>query len=185
MRLASSIRLLAALCAVTIPALAGNLISNGDFETGDFTGWSQNGWGINLTGTTGPHTGDFYAGTGCTSFGCFLSQTITTDANATYDLNFWYASGPGGGTDLQLRVYWDGIQIDDIVGNTNGYANFDYTVSATTTSTALAFEGLQVPSFNGIDDVSVAASSATPEPGSITLFIAGLAAVVTRRRRRT
>lgn len=188
MKLAAPIGLLAALFAVTVPALAGTLVVNGGFETGDLTGWTANGWSINNTNTTGPYSGDFYAETGCTEFGCFLSQTLPTDPGALYDLNFWYNSGPdfsddGPGVDavdLELRVFWDGNQIDDILGNTNGYANFDYTVSASTNSTELAFEGLQVPSFDGIDDVSVTASA--PEPGSIMLFVAGLAAVVARRR---
>jgi hypothetical protein len=188
MRSTLLIGLIAVLSAATMPVFAGELVTNGGFEIGDLAGWTQTGWGLDL-GDVVPNSGDHFAGDGCTDPGCLLSQALTTDAGAYYDLNFWYNSGSGIGNQLDLKVSWDGVQIDDIVGNTNdivgntnGYANFDYIVQASAGGTVLQFEGLTITDYQGIDDVSV--TTMAPEPGSITLLIAGLAAIVVRKRRR-
>lgn len=168
-----------------LPLTGANLVDNPGFETGDLSGWTttpDGQWWINAWDATGPHSGTYYAGTGCRSFGCFLSQTLPTTSGSFYDFDFWYDSGPGTGTELQLKVYWDGTQIDNIVGNTGGYQHYNYFgLAATGTSAQISFEGLQDPSYNGVDDVSVE-QSAIPEPASVGLFSLGVAAFVWKRR---
>src|ERR1700731_4465933 len=60
---------LASLCLVAMAAPArANIVQNPGFETGDFTSWTQTGWGIN--GSVPPHTGNFDASTGCVGAPC-------------------------------------------------------------------------------------------------------------------
>jgi hypothetical protein len=60
-----------------ISAANADLIVNGGFETGDFTGWTQSGWFID---TTNPHSGVYDAATGCSGASC----TMVGNSNAAY-----------------------------------------------------------------------------------------------------
>src|SRR5580698_11113596 len=90
----------------------GSLLFNGDFETGDFTGWTQSGWFID---TTNPNSGVYDASTGCSGASCttvgdpnsaFLFQTVATTIGATYDLSFFYDSGQTPAFGSELLVLW-------------------------------------------------------------------------------
>jgi hypothetical protein len=109
-------------------ARAGELIVNGGFETGDFTGWTvvdQTGgsgsWFVNnsttapLSGfaTPGPASGSFYALTDQTGPGSHvLLQSFTVAAGSTVNLSFDMFSNnqsgvkaaPGGPSDLDFNV---------------------------------------------------------------------------------
>ena len=82
------------LVAAASPALAGNLVFNGGFETGNFAGWSvppnappPNG-ALFRIGTGGAHSGNHYAGIGSAS-SQYISQTLPTQAGQDYELSFW------------------------------------------------------------------------------------------------
>src|SRR5262249_2874481 len=67
-----------------------NPITNGGFETGNFTGWTQGG----TTGNTGvaantPHTGTFAAFLGPVGSDGTLSQNVATTPGQQYVLSFW------------------------------------------------------------------------------------------------
>src|SRR4051812_22535412 len=75
-----------------------DLVVNGGFETGDFTGWIQSGDTVSTkVNTFIPHTGNFSVQAGpATSLG-FLSQTLPTTPGTNYTISFW----PFNTTDIQ------------------------------------------------------------------------------------
>ncbi len=175
-------------------AYGANIVSNSGFETGNFAGWTtdtNNKWAVesSATGITGPHSGNFFAGTGCVGAGCistpdsFLFQVLTTVINQTYTLTFWYDRGTNGlrlpGPE-ELLVLWNGTPALDLpqtttTGNDPGWAQFTVTgLKASSTSTRLEFRGRQDPEELGVDDVDVEASSAVPEPASLILVVSAL-----------
>ena len=179
----------------TGPARA-NLITNGDFETGDFTGWTLSG-NTSLTfvdnGTfVSPHAGKWAAALGAIGSNNSLSQTIPTVPGGTYVFSFWAESD--GQTPNSFQANWDGSPVLGPVVNdpAHGYNSDTFTVVASTASTTVEFLGQNDNGFLGLDDVSVVPQAsdvaAVPEPASLTLFGLGLGSLVGyqwRRRQRT
>jgi hypothetical protein len=90
------IKLLLALTAAAAFALAqpvkANLITNGGFETGDFTGWTHVSGRV--TGTfdgVASHSGNFQA---VFVAGVSLAQSVATTPGASYTIDFFLAWGP-------------------------------------------------------------------------------------------
>lgn len=87
------------------------MVTNGDFETGDFTGWTVNpdersviGAGSGAPGSYhGAYSGTFFASTGCVGANCigsdgsastaYMYEDLNTVVNATYTVSFAFASG--------------------------------------------------------------------------------------------
>src|SRR5437868_3328054 len=111
--------LLLSLFAISFASLNGvaaNLVVNGDFETGNFAGWTTHdcvggcfavGWRVQSGAGVG---GSFGAGTPCVNAICndpvvgdWFSQTLATDPSQLYSLSFAYNSVSGPTT--QLDVY--------------------------------------------------------------------------------
>jgi hypothetical protein len=161
-------------------ATAG-IVTNGGFETGDFTGWTLSGNTDFVGVTTGiAHSGDFAAFFGPDGSLGFLSQTLATTAGTTYELNFFLASG--GQTPSDFQVAFEGATYEQIDLPPFSYASESLTVIATGSSTLLQFGFRDDNGFFNLDDVSV---NAVPEPDSLTLLCLGAAGVlaVTRLRR--
>lgn len=114
--------------ALASTAFGGSIVINGDFETGDFTGWTTSvidtgpAWYINLT----PHTGSYAAATACVGNSCIygttaqqaaLWQTLPTITGDSYTLSFWYNPGYAGssGQVEELLVQWGGTGVIDLV----------------------------------------------------------------------
>src|SRR5208282_3806188 len=98
------VRTLLAIVAVTIllcapMAFGQNLLTNGSFESGSFSGWTTGG---NFEDTevvsgafydyTGAQQGSFYAVLGPVSSDGTLSQSFATTAGTQYTFSFWIAS---------------------------------------------------------------------------------------------
>jgi hypothetical protein len=194
----------ALLLGISAAASASNLVTNGDFEDGNLTGWTINSsasypWNVyssyqNLV----PHSGTYFAETGCVGTSCLaygtstandLSQVLTTVAGQSYTLSFYTSNGgsiaSGQNVPSELDVYWGGTQVvalTPVPGAAPAYTMYTGTVTATGTSTDLEFLGRQDPSWIALDDVSV---TAVPLPASVWLMLSGLVglgAMVHRRR---
>ncbi len=165
------------LAAVNGVAAGNNLVTNGNFATGDFTGWtthtcpedvcSAQGWFVS---TNDPYNSTFAAGTACVDASCndpvngdWIAQTLPTSPTQLYTLSFAYDSASGPTT--SLNVYWNGVLIDTLLNIQQGY--HVYTIAGLTPGaegTTLEFTGRNDPAVIYLDDVSVIASG----PGSYT-----------------
>lgn len=171
-----------ALLAASVGANA-NLVVNGDFETGNFSGWNVS---ANATGvTTGSYaqSGTYGAALGHVGGLGTIAQTISTTAGASYDLSYWFFSD--GGTPNYFDVLWNGVQIagsQESNAAAFAYTDFTFTVVGTGSDT-LTFRERNDPSWQGLDTISLELSNNVPEPGSLVLVGLGLAALGLSRRR--
>jgi len=159
-----------------------NLVQNGGFETGNFSGWTQTGStsgvlvaasepGISLN-----HTGALGAALGPATIG-YLSQTLSTAAGASYLISFWLKSD--GQPNNYFQALWNGATN---FAQTNvpaaGWTNITLLVTATNSQSVLKFGFFDVPSYLALDDVSVTNLAASGSPvyfgaGAGNLFYAG------------
>jgi hypothetical protein len=182
-------------CANT-PAMA-DLVTNGGFETGDFTGWTQDG---NIGSTFAaqglydsylPYSGNYFAALGPIGSDGTLSQSLATTPGQAYTLTFYLASNGITPNDFTATFNNQAVFTDTNLHATNAsfpyaYMQETFTTSATSTSMPLVFAFRNDPSYLALDDVSVVeASSSAPEPDSLALFAAGLAGVLVGRLRRS
>ena len=162
---------------------SANLITNGDFETGNFTGWTVthafSGSLIFVDHGFGPDTtfGAFFGAVG-TDFDS-ISQTFATIPGASYTLSFFYQiNNTESQANNYFNVLWNGLSIGGGLfpqSDVNpGYGTFTFTEQATGTSTTLEFDGRNLPSTDFLDDVSVQRVPQVPDAGSSALLL-GLA----------
>ena len=169
--------------SVAYPARA-NLITNGGFETGDYTGWTHSGGNTNaVMGTfngTAPHSGNFQAVLG-TNFPFFpsasISQSVATTSGATYTVDFFAAATSGFlENSFTLSVTWGGGTVfSHLFTSDSGYTEYTFNVTASASSTALSFINTGGVGFLLLDDISVTpAGVGVPDDGS-TVSLLGFA----------
>jgi hypothetical protein len=154
----------------SLPAvlLAGQLVQNGGFETGDFTDWTMNG-DTNLTFVSAyayaVKSGNYGVVVGTAGSPIYLSQTIPTVAGQSYLVSLWLDS-PDGLTPNGLTLSWGGNVVCE---ETNlpaiGWTNLQFVLAASSTNTLLEIIADDDPSDLGLDDISVTA--APPTIGSV------------------
>jgi hypothetical protein len=168
---------------------AGNLLTNGSFETGDFTGWTLGGnidgftfvAGSGFDGITA-EDGNFYAALGAIGADATVSQTFTDTPGATYEASFYLASD--GGTPNDFAVTGPGSlflpTLTDIPAQPFEQFFGFFTGSGSDTITFIARND---PGYLGLDNVSVTAVS-VPEPATWATMILGLGLAGGALRRR-
>jgi hypothetical protein len=172
----------AAFLVAAAPALAaGNLVGNGSFETGDFTGWTQ-------FGDTGASFVDFAIVDNSTdgiyqaSFGPIavggIEQTIASTAHH-YIVSFDLANDSGAFN----SVAFGGLTLLGTVGNQLfTHYNFDVHTSANPT---LSFSFQNEAFFYALDNVGVEALvGGVPESATWAMLIAGFGLTGAAMRRR-
>lgn len=182
---------LSVLAAVTAspPQARANLVTNGDFETGDLTGWSGSDWSAS---TFVVISGNYSARCDCQAFSTIV-QNLPTEVAHSYDLSFYFRGEQFlTGSLYQLHVYWDGIDTGTIIPSSSDAWTF-YTITgltASSTSTSLSFQVFLADRYD-LDNVvveDVAPTSPTPVPAALPLFATGLGALSLlgwRRKRKT
>jgi hypothetical protein len=166
----------AAAALMAPPAHAASIVTNGGFETGNFSGWTQFG----NTGATGvtttfngvaPFEGSFQGAFGPVGSTGGIFQTLATGIGQAYSYSFSAAI--------------NNILVPPTLSNAGrfGYTTYSGTFTATSLSTDLRFTFRQDPAYYYVDAVSVAA---VPEPATWAMMIGGfgIAGMALRRRRR-
>lgn len=165
--------------------IAGNLVTNCGFETGDFIGWSQAGnSGFTSVETTGfNHSGSSGARLGPVGSDGMLQQILPTGPG-TVSLDFWLENIDGSPNDFSVK--WNGVTV---FGQLVNASPFGYTEEGPINLVALGSDTLTFtfrndPSFWGLDDISVVQTSAIPEPSSVLLLITVLGGIGVGLRRK-
>jgi hypothetical protein len=164
-------------CIVTPGYATAGIVTNGGFETGDFTGWTLSGNTDFVGVTTGiAHTGDYAAYFGSDGSLGFLSQNLATTAGTSYELNFFLASD--GQTPSEFDVTFGGATFSQNDLALSSYTSESFILTATGSSTLLQFGFRDDNGFLNLDDVSV---NSVPEPESLTLLCLGASVILAAR----
>jgi hypothetical protein len=174
------------------------LVNNGGFETGDFTGWTTTNTDPNFY-FSGVDQSNPRSGLSAAYFGnlrqdrATISQTLITVPGTSYTVSYYLSSEDlGGGTMPNgFLSTFGGATIESLSDiAASAYTLHSFTLTASSAATLLSFSLFDEPGFLDLDDISVLAVAAppvtVPEPTSIALLaLAGTAAVLQGRRRKT
>lgn len=170
-----------------ILSIGQSVVQNGGFETGDFTDWTLNGDGApdnfvdngsTVTAIT-PHSGTYFAALGEPSSLAYLSQSLPTFAGQSYLLSLWLNNPLKGSLSNpnEFSISWNGTTLYDKVNIAKtGWTNFQFVVTATSSSTVLQFGARDDNYYLGLDDVAVTpgfAPSISAQPTNLTVLSGG------------
>jgi hypothetical protein len=168
-------------------AVAGNLVQNCGFESGNFSSWNV----LNNDGNTdvemdsfavGVNSGNFYAALGdALSAPTTIEQTFTDVVGTSLTFSFYVATdGSGGG----LLADYDGSTLLSLANTTAaGYTEYSFAVTPTGSDTISFIEEGPIGSYIGLDDVVVVDPPAVPEPSSLAFAVAAFGAIILAHRR--
>ena len=181
----------ALLVAGTVHAAAPNLLQNGSFETGSFSGWTavlgDTTTFVDGSASTGRRydqatDGRWLAFFGSTRAdgGAAISQTFATTAGGSYRLSFDLANSNGGSP--AANAFSAAIGTNVLVGlsqlGEQDYLRYSAAFTATAAATTLTLAGFNDLSYLELDNVVIAA---VPEPETAMLCLVGLLALVGAR----
>ena len=167
-----------------------DLVTNGGFETGNFSGWTVSGNLANTSVSTTPvqvaHSPTHGVLAGAVTTLNFIEQTIVTTPGAIYNIHIWVANVSDDSA-TELRVDWGGATVLDIV-NLVGEGIHDYTEFVIDPMATGATMNLKIGSrddthFLYYDDISVRLTQ-VPEPASVALLALGITGLGFARRRK-
>jgi hypothetical protein len=162
-----------------------NLVTNGSFETGDFSGWTQSGTPLSsgvIQHFAGfdPTDGDYQAYFSELGSLGGISQSLATVAGGNYSISFDLANL--GGTPSEYFVQFGSTVLAQEVDPSDfPYTRFSFTVTAASNSSNLSFSIQQDPSWMLLDNISV---TAVPEPGEWAMLMTGIPLVCWQIRRK-
>jgi len=169
----------AALMAVAGQAMAlgPNILVNGGFETGDFTGWALSG-NTGFTFVTGPfdgfspQAGNYFAALGPVGSDGYLSQTFSDTPGVTYEASFYF--GSDGGTPNDFGVTGPGaLSLPTMFDVPATPWTFYYGFFTGSGSDTITFNFRNDPGYMALDTVSV--NSTVPEASTWAMMLVGFA----------
>lgn len=186
--------LVAAIAMVASIGARAELVTNGGFETGTFSGWTLFGNTSTYVGVDNqsPQSGTYgaYFGSPTASTGGIF-ESLATVAGQSYTVSFWLKNEndvTGAATPNSFGFNWNGGAAEMSLTNVAATAYHQYTLTllATSATTDLRFTFGNDPAFWDLDNVSVnLAARVVPEPGTLALLGIGALVAGVRRRRRS
>lgn len=177
--------LAAILVLSALSASATPLVTNGDFETGTFAGWTLSGDTstsvISKNNVTSNTTNVWRSG--ASDAETYISQVLTTVANASYTLSFDVYTDSTSGSSFSAS--FGGNVVSSFVNEVHNWTHYSVTnLVAGGTSTELKLGARNDPRFTRVDNISVVQTSTVPEPASMLLLSGAFAALALTRRRK-
>jgi hypothetical protein len=174
------VMVLAVLAVLVAPRPASaDLLVNGSFETGTFSGWTVTGGATAVQSAGGlgnynPESGNFYAALGTVGLPLgTLAQTFATMTGDSYTLSYYLASN--GTTPNEFKTVINGSTYFDQVNiSPQAYTHYSYSFTATGSSSTVTFSERDDPNYLALDNVSVTQNVASvPEPSTFIVSLVG------------